>query len=477
MESSLLILVLMPMLFFYQISEAQVVSITLDIADWTTVTEKTTLSVLGACFSYYPYLTDDAFCSRYRRRYSSSLVERISISHDDDVVLYNPSTVKKYAIDSFIVILLIMHYIYTYCIIRLEVTTGPEEKRSLNNNDIEDTIRIQSSSNTELDDPQDLSKANFFSPVINNGTGTTINYNIQSLFAFFRPFLDAWSGMVGATSTFFNTIKLTHTTIEYVKETTSTTTLLINTCNDLTIMNSILHEHVPKCKTSNNTNTESSTTTGLDSTTTTLSSSTTPVVLESTTDESIITNGTTTADGTSTTSQATAITDETTPVSTNSSATSSTIPTTLSTTPIPSQIITEITTTETNPTTTDPTALSSTTTEVTSTMSQTNPNITDPTAPSSTTDETTTYIITTDATTIDGITTDSSTTDGTTTDATTTDPITTDATTTDWITTEETTTDWIVYTSDATTMDPITTDRPNTTETTPKTTTVFASKL
>ena len=150
------------------------------------------------------------------------------------------------------------------------MTIGPGEKRSLNYSDTEDLITIQSSS-----DPQDLSKANFFSPVINNGTGTTINYNIQSLFAFFRPFLDAWSGMVGATSTFFNTIKLTHTTIEYVKETTSTTILLINTCNDLTIMNSILHEHVPKCKTSDNITTESTTTT--DGTPTTLVPSEEPI--------------------------------------------------------------------------------------------------------------------------------------------------------------------------------------------------------
>ncbi len=164
------------------------------------------------------------------------------------------------------------------------MTIVPEEKSSLISNDIGDTIRIQSSANAELEDSQNLPKANFFSPIINNGTGTTVNYNIQSLFAFIRPFFDAWSAMVGATSTFFSTIKLTHTTIEFVKETTSTATLLINVCNDFSILNSILHDHVPKCKTLNNTHNESFTTTGLDSTTTKLSSaSTTPVILESTT--------------------------------------------------------------------------------------------------------------------------------------------------------------------------------------------------
>jgi len=109
MKSSLLNLVFMPMFFFYQISEAQVVSLTLNIADWTTVTETTTLSVLGACFSYRPYLTDDsslAFCRRYRQLYSSSLEEKISTPHNNDAVLYNPSTVEKYVIYSDFLVLI-----------------------------------------------------------------------------------------------------------------------------------------------------------------------------------------------------------------------------------------------------------------------------------------------------------------------------------------------------------------------------------
>lgn len=330
------------------------------------------------------------------------------------------------------------------------MTIVPEEKSSLISNDIGDTIKIQSSANAELEDSQDRPKANFFSPIINNGTGTTVNYNIQSLlFAFIRPFFDAWSAMVGATSTFFSTIKLTHTTIEFVKETTSMATLLINACNDFFILNSILLDHVPKCKTLNSTHNESFTTTGLDSTTTKLSSaSTTPVILESTigstTEVATITNGTSTTSG------------QTTPFSPNSSSSlsSSSIPTTLSTTPTPSQNITEVTITE-----------------VPSTTSQTITSITDPTAPSSTTDETTTYLITTDPTATDPIMTDSTTMDWIITDATTTDPITTDATTMDWITTVETMTDWIILTSDATTMDSITTDQSNMIETTPETTT------
>jgi len=182
------------------------------------------------------------------------------------------------------------------------VTIGPEE-RSLNNINTEDAIGIQSSTNAEQGDSKDLSKNNFFSPIINNGNGTTVNYNIQSLFAFFRPVLNAWSVSVGATSTFFNTITLTHTTIKNVKETTSTTTLLINTCNDLAIMNSIIHEHVPKCPKPDNTPSESAT------------------------------GGTImTTDGTSTMSQTTTSTDQTTPVSTNRSSTGSLSSTSLPTT-------------------------------------------------------------------------------------------------------------------------------------------------
>jgi len=161
-----------------------------------------------------------------------------------------------------------------------------KKKKSLSNTDTEDPITIQSSSKFEED-----SKTNFFSPIINDGTGSTVNYNIQSLFAFIRPFFDAWSVAVAATSTFFNTITLTHTTIAYVKETTSTTTLLINACNDLAIMNSILLDHVQKCPIANHTTTESTT------------------------------GSTSTTDGTPTTSRTTTlIIDETTPVSTNSSS-------------------------------------------------------------------------------------------------------------------------------------------------------------
>jgi len=202
-------------------------------------------------------------------------------------------------------VLLLTDAVALLYIIRLEVTIGPEQKSSLYNIDTEDPITIQSSSKSEQD-----SKANFFSPIINNGTGTTVNYNIQSLFAFFRPLIDAWSVAVGATSTFFSTVTLTHTTIEYVKETTSTTTLLINTCNDLAIMNPILLDHVPQCPIANNITTESTT------------------------------GSTSTTDGTPTTSRTTIIIDETTPVSTNSSSiaplSSSHIPTTPTGTTVPS---------------------------------------------------------------------------------------------------------------------------------------------
>jgi len=103
MKSSLLNLVFMPMFFFYQISEAQVVSLTLNIVESMTVTETKTLSVLGTCFSHLPYLTDDSLysCHRDRQRYSSSLEEKIPTSRDNKAVLYNPSTVEKYLIYSY----------------------------------------------------------------------------------------------------------------------------------------------------------------------------------------------------------------------------------------------------------------------------------------------------------------------------------------------------------------------------------------
>lgn len=54
----------------------------------------------------------------------------------------------------------------------------------------------------------------------------------------------AWGAMVGATKTFFNTFTSTHTSMEYVKETTSTATLFA-CINDLA-NNAILNEF-PKC--------------------------------------------------------------------------------------------------------------------------------------------------------------------------------------------------------------------------------------
>jgi len=108
-KSSLIKFVFMPMFFFYQISQAQVVSLTLNIADWMTVTETTTLSVLGACFSYRPYLTHDsslAFCRRYRQLNSASLEEKISNPHDNNAVLYNPSTLEKYATKFYYLVLI-----------------------------------------------------------------------------------------------------------------------------------------------------------------------------------------------------------------------------------------------------------------------------------------------------------------------------------------------------------------------------------
>ena len=81
------------MLFLNKICEAQVISITLNIAESTTVTDTATLSVLGYCVSHL-----DAFCRlrKLHRRYYPSIEENI-VSHlqDNDAPLYEPSTVEK----------------------------------------------------------------------------------------------------------------------------------------------------------------------------------------------------------------------------------------------------------------------------------------------------------------------------------------------------------------------------------------------
>ena len=128
------------------------------------------------------------------------------------------------------------------------MTIRPEEKISLN------TLRkkfkedsspnvIQSSSGEEQ---RFLRHKPFFFPVVNYYGSATINHDNRPLLSIlFRPVMKAWSAMVGATRTFFNTITMTHTTIEYVKETTSTTTLFACINND--VANNVILNELPKC--------------------------------------------------------------------------------------------------------------------------------------------------------------------------------------------------------------------------------------
>jgi len=117
------------------------------------------------------------------------------------------------------------------------VTIRPEEKRSLRNSFMEDLSPsiIQSSSNQQQQ--RFLRYKPFVYPTVNHK-------NRPLLSIFFRPVLNVWSAMVGATTTVFNTVTLTHTSMEYVKETTSTTTLFA-CINDLE--NSEILNEFPKC--------------------------------------------------------------------------------------------------------------------------------------------------------------------------------------------------------------------------------------
>jgi len=96
MKFSLPILVVLPILFS-KICEAQVVSLTLNIVESTTVMETTTLSVLGACFSFNSLVS----CRRKRHLHSSSLGEG-SNQDNANALLYNPSAVEKYVLHFFL---------------------------------------------------------------------------------------------------------------------------------------------------------------------------------------------------------------------------------------------------------------------------------------------------------------------------------------------------------------------------------------